>query len=191
MFDFFEQPYTLIGAAVLLLFGILTFRSVLPEKRRWWQLLLPVFVAIAAFGLDMLVQTDLEKINSVINTVIKAVEEEDCNAIEAIIAENYRDSFHNTKRDLIRHCRQRLTPSLIVKNKKRASLVEISSPNATATLFMLTTFDKNSSISVSYKSFLFLKIEFRLQKQEDKSWLINRTEILELDKQPAKWNDIR
>ena len=191
MFDFFEQPYTLIGAAVLVLFIILTFRSVLPEKRRWWQLLLPVFVAAAGLALDILVQTDLEKINSVINTVIKAVEEEDCNAIEAIIAENYRDSFHNTKMHLIRHCRQRLTPSLIVKNKKRASLVEISPPKATATLFMLTTFDKNSSISVNYKSFLFSKIEFRLQKQEDKSWLINRTEILELDKQPAKWNDIR
>jgi hypothetical protein len=191
MFDFFEQPYTLIGAAVLLLFGILTFRSVVPEKRRWWQLLLPVFVAITAFGLDMLVQTDLEKINSVINTLIKAVEEEDCNAIEAIIAENYQDSSHNTKRHLMRFCRQRLTPSLVEKNKKRACLLELSPPNATATLFMLTTFDKNSSISVNYKSFLFSKIEFRLQKQHDKTWLINRAEILELDRQPAKWNDLR
>ena len=191
MFDFFEQPWTLVGAAVLLLFGIFTFRSVLPEKRHWWQLLLPVFVVVAAFALDLLVQTDLEKINSVINTVIKAVEEEDCNSIEVLIAENYRDSFHATKIHLIRHCRQRLTPSLIVKNKKRASLVEISPPSATAILFMLTTFDKNSSISVNYKSFLFSKIELRLQKQEDKTWLINRTEILELDRQPAKWNDIR
>lgn len=191
MFDFFEQPYTLIGAAILVLFGVLTFRSVLPEKRRWWQLLLPVFVAVAAFGLDTLVQTDLEKINSVINTIIKAVEEEDCNAIEAIIAEDYRDSYHNTKRHLLTHCRQRLTPSLIEKNKKTASLVELSPPNAIATLFMLTTFDKNSSISVNYKSFLFLKIELRLQKQHDKTWLINRAEILELDRHPAKWNDIR
>ncbi len=191
MFDFFEQPYTLIGAAVLVLFGILTFRSVLPEKRRWWQLLLPVFVAVAAFGLDMLVQTDLEKINSAINTIIKAVEEEDCNAIEAIIAENYQDSYHDTKRHLMRHCRKRLTPSLVEKNKKRACLVELSPPNATATLFMLTTFDKNSAISVNYKSFLFSKIELRFQKQQDKTWLINRAEILELDKQSAKWNDIR
>ena len=191
MFDFFEQPYTLIGAAILVLFGILTFRSVLPEKRRWWQLLLPVFVVVAAFGLDMLVQTDLEKINSVISTIIKAVEEEDCNAIEAIIAEDYRDSYHNTKRHLIRHCRQRLTPSLIEKNKKTASLVELSPPNAIATLFMLTTFDKNSSISVNYKSSLFLKIEFYFQKQQDKTWLINRIEILELDRQPAKWGHIR
>jgi len=191
MFDFFEQPYMLIGAAVLFLFGVLTFRSVVPEKRHWWQLLLPVFVAIAAFGLDMLVQTDLEKINSVISTVIKAVEGEDCNAIEAIIAEDYRDSYHNTKRHLLTHCRKRLTPSLIVKNKKRASLVELSPPNATAILFMLTTFDKNSSISVDYKSFLLLKIELHFRKQQDKTWLINRAEILELDRQPAKWSHIR
>jgi len=191
MFDFFEQPYTLIGAAVLLLFGILTFRSVLPEKRRWWQLFLPVIVVVAAFGMDVLVQTDLEKINSAINTIIKAVEEENCNAIETIIAENYRDSYHNTKRHLLTHCRKRLTPSLVEKNKKTASLVELSPPNATATLFMLTTFDKNSSISVNYKSFLYSKIELHFQKQDDKTWLINRAEILALDKQPANWNDIR
>ena len=153
--------------------------------------MLPVFVAVAGFALDTLVQTDLEKINSVINTVVKAVEEEDCNAIEAIIAENYQDSFHDTKIHLMRHCKQRLTPSLVVKNKKTASLVEISPPNATATLFMLTTFNKNSSISVDYKSVLFLKIELRLQKQHDKTWLINRAEILELDRQPAKWNNLR
>ena len=191
MFNFFEQPWTLVGAAVLLLFGILTFRSVLPGKKHWWQLLLPVLVTVAAFGMDVLVQTDLEKINSTINTVIKAVEEENCNAIEAMIAENYRDSYHNTKRHLLTHCRKRLTPSLVEKNKKRASLVELSPPNATATLFMLTTFDKNSSISVNYKSFLFSKIELCLQKQLDKTWLINRSEILELDRQPANWNDIR
>lgn len=191
MFDFFEQPYTLIGAAVLVLFGVLTFRSVLPEKRYWWQLLLPVFVAGTAFGLDMLVQTDLEKINSVINTVIKAIEEEDCNAIEAIIAENYQDSFHNTKRHLMRFCRQRLTPSLVEKNKKTASLVKLSPPRAIVTLFMLTTFDKNSSISVNYKSSLFLKIELHFQKQQDKTWLISRAEILALDRQPANWSYVR
>lgn len=66
MFDIFEQPWTLVGAAVLILFGMLTFRSFCPEKRRWWQLPVPVFLTVAAFGVDMLVQTDLEKINFVI-----------------------------------------------------------------------------------------------------------------------------
>ena len=191
MFDFFEQPYTLIGAAILVLFGVLTFRSVVPEKRRFWQLLLPVFVVVAAFGLDMLVKTDLEKINSVINTALKAVQEEDCNAIDTIIAENYNDSFHNTKRHLMTRCRLKLTPSLIVKNKKTASLVKLSPPNATVTLFMLTTFDKNSSISQDYKSFLLTKMELSLQKQHDKTWLISRAEIRELDRQPANWSYVR
>jgi len=92
---------------------------------------------------------------------------------------------------LLTHCRRRLTPSLIEKNKKTASLVELSPPNAIATLFMLTTFDKNSSISVNYKSLLFLKIELHFQKQHDRTWLINRVEILELDRQPANWSHIR
>ena len=191
MFNFFEQPYTLIGAAVLVLFAMLTFRSVLPEKRRWWQLLVPALVVAAAFGLDLAVRTDLEKINAVINTCIKAVEEEDCNAIEAIIAEDYRDSYHNTKRDLMRHCRTRLSQPLVEKNKKRACLVQLSPPNATATLFATIIFEKDSYVSVNYKAWLMVEVRLSFQEQPDKTWLINRIEILELDRQPTNWSQIR
>ncbi len=191
MFDFFEQPYTLIGAAVLVLFAMLTFRSVLPEKRRWWQLLVPALVVAAAFGLDFAVRTDLEKINAVIKTCIKAVEEEDCNAIEAIIAEDYRDSYHNTKRDLMHRCRTRLSQSLVKKNNKRACLVQLSSSNATATLFATIIFEKDSYVSVNYKAWLMIEVRFDFQEQPDKTWLINRIEILELDRQPTNWSQIR
>ena len=64
-------------------------------------------------------------------------------------------------------------------------------PQATATIFMLTIFDKNSYVSENYKQFIFFKIELSFQKQPDKTWLISRGELLEIDKQPAKWNDIR
>ncbi len=191
MFDFFEQPYTLIGAGVIVLFVVFTFRSIIPEKRHWWQFLVPVFVAAGGVGLDMLVQTDLEKINTVIGTVIKAVEEEDCDSIEVLIAEDYRDSFHKTKWDLMAHCKRKLTPPLVEKNKKTACLVELSPPQATSILFVLTTFDKNSYVSENYKSLIFFKIELSFQKQPDKTWLISRGELLEIDKQPAKWKDIR
>jgi len=191
MFNFFEQPYTLIGAAVLVLFAMLTFRSVIPEKRRWWQLLVPGLVVAAAFGLDFAIQTDLEKINAVINTGIKAVEEEDCNAIEAAIAEDYHDSYHNTKRDLMRHCRRQLSQSLVEKNKKRACLVRLSPPNATATLFATIIFEKDSYVSVNYKAWLMVEVRLDFQEQPDKTWLINRIEILELDRQPTNWSQIR
>ena len=191
MFDIFEQPWTLLGCSVLFLFGILTYRSFLPEKRHWWQLLLPVLLAGAAFGVDLLVQTDLEKINAVINTCIKAIERESYSEIESIIADNYSDSYHNTKESLMIHCRQRLTPNLVEKHKKRALLIELSTPNATATLFTQMTFDKNSYVYQNYKSFFLTKVELHLQKQPDGTWLINRAEVLELDRQPVNWSHIK
>ena len=191
MFDLFEQPYTLIGAAVLVLFGVLTFRSFCPEKRRWWQLLVPVFLAVAAFGADMLVQTDLEKINSVIKATIKAVQQEDCSAIEAVIANNYSDSYHSTKKHFLDHCRRELSKPLVDKGKKRGLLIDISDSNATANLFAVIIFDKNSFISQNYKSSLQVKARLSLRKQPDKRWLISRIEILELDRQPTNWNRIK
>jgi hypothetical protein len=191
MFDVFEQPWTLVGAAVLILFGMLTFRSMFPEKRRWWQLLIPVFLIATAFGLDMLVQTDTEKINSVIHAAIKAVRQEDCSAIEAVIANNYSDSYHGTKKHLLDHCRRELSKPLVDKGKKTGLLIDISDSNANAILFAVIIFDKNSYISQNYKSFLLIKARLSLRKQSDKRWLINRIEILELDRQPTSWKGFR
>ncbi|MGB2865676.1 MAG: NADH-quinone oxidoreductase subunit J [Sedimentisphaerales bacterium] len=191
MLEIFDKPWTLLGVAVLFLFGMLTFRSFFPEKRRWWQLLVPVFLIAAAFGADMLVQTDLEKINSVINTAIKAVQQEDCSAIEAVIANNYSDSYHSTKKHLLDHCRRELSKPLVDKGKETGLLIKISDSNATATLFAVIIFDKNSLISQNYKSFLLVKARLSLRKQPDKRWFINRIEILEIDRQPTNWNRIR
>ena len=191
MFDIFEQPWALVGAAVLVLFGMLTFRSFCPEKRRWWQLLIPVLLAVAAFSADMLVQTDLEKINSVIKDAINAVQQENYRAIEAVIADDYSDSYHSTKQQLLDHCRRELSKPLVDKGKKTGQLIDISDSNATAIIFAVIIFDKNSFISQNYKSFLLVKARLSLLKQPDKRWLISRIEILELDKQPTNWNRIR
>jgi len=192
MFNFFEQPWTLLGAAILVLFGVLTFRSIIPEKRRWWQLMLPALVALAAFGLDFFVQADLEKIEAVINTGIRAVEEENCDAIAQIISDNYRDSYHNTKRELMSHCRVKLSQPLVEKNKKTGlDIEEISPPNATVILTVRIHFDKQSEIYKEFfRPFMIIKTRVYLQKQRDKRWLISRVELLELDRQPANWQQI-
>ena len=118
MFNVFEHPWGLITVAIIILLVLLIVRSIFPEKRRWWQWLLPTLLAIAAFGFDFLVETDLEKINVVISAVVKAVEEENPDAIEPIISDNYRDSYHKTKKDLMYFCRWRLSEPLIEKNIK-------------------------------------------------------------------------
>jgi len=186
----FEQPWALLIVAIITLLAMLVLRRISPEKRHWWQWLLPAFLAVAAFGLDFLVETDSEKINKLIGTAAKAVEEENCSAIKTIISENYRDSYHNTKRDLMYHCRTKLLEPLIEKNIARTVSIEISPPNATVVFTLRTIFDKRSYVYQSFKLQMFTKIKIDLQKELDNRWLINRAELLELDRQPATWQDI-
>jgi len=192
MFNIFEQYWTLLIVAIIALPVMLMVRSMFPEKRHWWQLALPAFLAVAAFGLDWLGKTDLEKINALIKAGITAAEEENCDGIDAIISQNYSDSYHTTKESLMAHCRRILLPPLVEKNSKRSLLIEISPPKAAATLIVLTKFDEKSYVYQSYsKPLLLTKMKLTLQKGPDKQWLINRTEILELDRQPVNWKDVR
>ncbi len=186
----FEQPWPLLITAATVFLLVLILRSILPEKRHWWQWLLPALLVAAAFGLDFLVETDLEKINAVIDIAVMAVEEENPDVIEAIIADNYRDSFHKSKNELMYHCRVKLAEPLIEKNIKRIQSIELSSQNATAAFTVRMLFDKRSYVYRSFKQQLHVKAELDLQKQADGSWLITRAEILELDLRPVNWKDI-
>jgi hypothetical protein len=191
MWNVFEQPWTFVGIAVIVLFGVLTFRGVWDEKRHWWQWLIPLAVVGSGFGLDFLVRTDPEKITAVLDMGIQAVQDEDCAAIETILAEDYYDSLHDTKEDLMARCRRRLSEPIVEKNTKTALRMEISPPKATATLTCVIKFEKESDIYQNYRPFLFLKLELHLRKQANKQWLINRVEVLEIDRQPANWGDVR
>lgn len=195
----FEQPWPLLITATTVLFIVLILRNILPEKRHWWQWLVPALLVAAAFGLDFLVETDLEKINAVISIGVKAVEEENPDVIEAIIADNYRDSFHKSKNALMHHYRVKLAEPLIEKNIKRIQSIEISlppsvvsvvEPSATAVFTVRMLFDKRSYVYQSFKQQLHVKAKLDLQKQPDDSWLITRAEILELDLRPVNWKDI-
>ena len=191
MFDIFEQPWTLLGAAVIVLFIVFTVRSVFPEKQRWWQLLIPVLIAVCAFGLDFLVRTDLENVNAVLNKAMKAFEQEDYDAIAQTLSDRYSDSYHNSKQSILAHFKSELVRSSVDRNTQTGRLVNLSPSTATAVIFTTLVFDKESFIARNYKSFLFVKAKLDLKKQPDKKWLIERIEVLELDRQPVSWSNIR
>jgi hypothetical protein len=152
--------------------------------------MIPVFLAIAAFGIDFLVQTDLEKINSIIQIGMKAVEEEDPNTLETLVSPSYHDSIHNTKQDLMIYCRILLSEPLVAKNIKTDSLIEISPPTAIVILVVFTEFDQQSYM-YQYKHFQLTKAKLYFQKELDGKWLINQIEILEIDKKPFEWDYLR
>jgi len=191
MFDIFDQPWTMLGAAVIVLFVVLSLRAIFPDKKRWWQWLVPVLLAAVGFGLDFFVQSDLEKIEAVINTAVKAVEEENCSAIEALIAAGYRDSYHRTKKQLMRRCRARLSRPLVEQNITRIVSIEKSPPKAAAVFTVRIIFDPQSDVYQGIMRQVLVKVKLNLQKELDKRWLINRAEILEINMQPANWRQVR
>ena len=190
MFNFFEQPWTLLGAAVLLFFGVLTFRSVWAEKRKWWQWLLPVVLAGAAFGLDFLVATDLEKVRTVADTLLEAVENEDCATVASVIGSDYSDIRHGSKAALMTRCRQELNGPTVETLKQLDDIVELSPREAQATLSLFVRFERNSRIAQQYKQVFLAKIRLHLTKQPDGRWLIERIDMLEVDKQPVSWRNV-
>ncbi len=190
MFNLFEQPWTLLAAAVVALLVLLIFRTVFPDKRRWWHFALPIILAASAFGLDLLVQTDPEKIQTAINTTLKAAEKENPDTIDQIISDNYSDSYHNTKQALMHYCRTWLAQPLIKKNYKTILQTDISGQQAVVTLTVRTVFEQQSVVARNYKPIIVTKARLNLEKQHDK-WHIRRVEILELDHRPVRWRDIK
>ncbi len=137
-------------------------------ERRRWQWFLPIILIAAAFGLDLLVKTDSEKINTVIRKIQKASEQEDCNAIGALISADYSDPFHNSKDALMNHCRRLLSEPLVKKSRQRGVKIEISPPKAEVTLTVVVHFDEQSYVHREYMSLAIVKIELDLQKEQDK-----------------------
>ncbi len=180
-----------LGLAIAALLTLQIIHIIQTYQRRRWQWFLPIILIGTAFGLDSLVKSDLEKINSLIVTVINATEQENCDAIAALISADYSDSFHNAKEDLMNHCRRLLSEPLVRKNSKMGLKIEISPPRAAVILTVMIHFEKESRVYREYSLPMTFKIKLDLQKERDKRWLIHRTEVLEINRQPVSWRDIR
>ena len=190
MWNVFEQPWTLSGVAVLTLFGMLTFRSVWAEKRRWWQLLIPLVIVGAGFGLDYLVTTDLEKVRATANSLLVAAENENSAALAALISSDYKDSRHASKEALLRHWRQEVNGPTIEVLKKKGDEVEFSGSGATMTLSLFVRFEKESRIAQQYKQIFLARVRLDLTEQADGRWLIRKAELLEVDRFPMTWGSV-
>jgi ketosteroid isomerase-like protein len=189
MWNVFEQPWTLLIAAATALLVVAVIHPFIQakSKRRLW--LIPLLLAAAAPLLDFAVQTDREKIQTVMAIGVKAVENEDCTAIASIIAPDYRDSAHSSKEELLRRCRVYLQPPAV--DKVYGSLLDMNISGSSATLTMLDRIliDPQSRYA-QLANIALVKLSIDLKKTPDGNWLITRAEILTINNQPAKWTNI-
>ncbi len=187
MTNIFEQPWLLLIVAGVVFLVVAFFRDLLPPRRAWVFWLLPVVIAIAAFAIDYLVQTDREKIEAVLAKACRAVEKEDIKAIEPLIWGNYSDSVHPSKQALLDQFKLRLSEPVIEKIVPAIVSLDIKPAEAKVEFTARVMFDPKGPV-YEYRKMMLFKLEANLTKEADK-WFFSRTEILTIDLQPAGWKN--
>lgn len=191
MFNIFEHPWTLLIAAVVVFLVVYIFRTLKPEKRRWWHLLIPVTIAVLAFAIDFLVETDRESINNIIKGCIKAAENQDANAFDAYIASDYRDSLHQDKKEIMLYCRAILSEPAVKRFVILDQSMELSPSNATVIIKAVLFFDERSRFYKELKPAMVGKGKIGLKKYPNKKWQVNYAELVEIDNQPVNWDEVK
>ncbi|MCF7956630.1 MAG: hypothetical protein K9M75_12575 [Phycisphaerae bacterium] len=186
MFNIFQQPWALLAVAFVLLVVVYIMRTSYPEKQKFWHLLIPVLVIILAFGLDYLVKTDKEKIKDVLDSVITATMEKDVDAIGVLIAEDYSDRHLPTKAAIMVTCKFMVNAHNFKSITMTYHNIVVEGQKANAEIIVrLRSNPSNTSMPTPEFSYARLKLIFK--KKPDETWLINSTELVEINKNPVNW----
>jgi len=186
MMNIFEQPCLLLIVAGVVFIGLAIFRDLLPPKRALAFWFLPVAIAIAAFAIDFLVETDKEKIEAVLAKASRAVEEENIRALSPLISKDYHDSVHPSKQALLNHFREQLSEPVIEKIVPAMVSLDIKPPVAKVVFTARVMFDPKGPVYEYRKTPMLFKTQADLIKEGD-AWFFSRTEILTINLQPAGW----
>jgi len=198
MFNIFEYPFVGIGLAVIVMTGLWIFDALRPDKKRKWHFAVPFVIAALAFAISYFVQTDKEKIFGAVNKGIKAFEQQKIEPIKEIVADDYTDPYHSSKDLIVAYCQalfQTATVEKISIFNRQIEMDSTSSPQVNDDKAVFTTeglvkFTEQSEIAKMGKPFLIVKARLHFKKTPQKKWLINSSEILELDRKPVNWGQL-
>ncbi len=185
----FETPWPILTAAIVVLGIVVIIRQTWPDARRWWQLLIPAALAAGGLCLEHFIETDYEKIESVINSGIRAVVEQDVGGIDRIISADYSDSRHRSKTRLMSYCRDLLEQPFVERIKKQQELITVSAKKAEAELSVRLDLHPQNTYAMG-GTIIYVKMKLHLAKTAGGSWLISSTEIVSVNNQPFGWNSV-
>ncbi|MDH7598437.1 MAG: hypothetical protein QHH07_02210 [Sedimentisphaerales bacterium] len=190
MWNVFETPYLLLILAVFVHMAVLVFRAIRPDKQRPWQWAIPLAVVCLAFGMDLAVATDREQINALLNKAVKAAEREDVTTIADILAEDYSDSLHPSKDQLLRHARMAFASSPLAKlTSLGKGIGELGRQRSMVAISVMANFEPNSLVAQNYKPVVLAVAQLVLAKHRGR-WLIRSIELTEVDKNPVGWSQV-
>ena len=190
MVNIFQYPWPLLIVSLVVLVVVTSIRRSWPEKAHWWQPILPLLVAGAAFGIDMLVVTDHEAIEAVIDSVMQAAIVQDPEKIDGFISDSYCDTSHLSKAELTAFCRRLLREPVAEKVKYRYFLLDITAPEAQVKTEVVVHLHPGSRYAMA-GTLTFVKMKIALKKDPGKDWLIIGSEVISINKQNVGWDMCR
>jgi len=181
-----EQPWTLLAVGILAELFVLIAARFYPLKFTRKHLLVGPAVIALAFAVDYLVVTDREKIETIMDTLVKATEEEHAEDVIRFISPDYSDSYHRSPEHFNAFCRQLLSEPQIEKNYVTNQKLDLAGVKATVLIAAISRLDPGNKWSAGIGA---VKTAWRLEfsRQPDKSWLIHNIEFIELDDQQVDW----
>ncbi|HEG42658.1 MAG TPA: hypothetical protein ENH94_01270 [Phycisphaerales bacterium] len=190
MVNIFQYPWPLLIVSLVVLVVVTSIRRSRPEKAHWWQPVLPLLVAGAAFGIDMLVVTDYEAVETVIDSVMQAAIVRDAEKIDGFISESYRDTSHRSKAELATFCQRLLREPVAEKVKYKYFLLDITVPDAQVETEMVVHLHPESRYAM-VGTLTLVKMKIALEKGPDKDWLITSSEITSVNNNKVGWEYVR
>ena len=190
MVNIFQYPWLLLILSFIVLVVVTCIRRNQPEKNHWWQPILPLLVAGAAFGVDALVVTDHEAIETVIDSVMQSAIAQDTDKIDAFISKSYCDTSHRSKEELAAFCQRLLAEPIAEKIKYRSFLLDINAPDAQVETEVVVHLHPDSIYAMA-GTLTFVKMKIALEKGPDKDWLITGSEITSVNNQKFGWKYMR
>ena len=188
MWNVYEQPWLLAGISLGLALLIGAFRSAYPEKIKAWTWLIPILVLGAGLGLDYRVKTDPEKVLITLKQLLQSAESHNIPAIDQLVASEYSDTYHPSKRRLMEHIRVRFSQPVFEEIRTMALYVNsIENGVADAGLTATVVFDRESAVAQIVGTSVIARLEFRLSHQATGQWLVCMMELKEVNRQPVNW----
>ena len=187
MWNVLENCWLLLTLAGIALVAASIVRQ---EKPEWGYkpLLVPLLLAVLAFGLDTAFTTDYEAVCAIVPTCKRDAVAVNPNGIMELISPNYSDRSHRDKAAFHRRIRNTITGSSIKKIRTQSHIISIKGDQAQSELGVAVHLNNDSQYA-AYGTFFLVKMKFEYEKIAEK-WYIRRMDVTSVNNQPMGWSDI-
>ncbi len=185
----FEKPWLLLTVAAVLLVVAGVVCQIRPRWKRW-PYLVPLLVAALAFGLDRLVETDAEQIQSILTACRQHALAGTIRQIDPLVSEAYIDPAHSTKEAMLRSAEAAIQRACLQRVVERQHTLSITGDTAVSQVRFRVHLDTQQSQYAMAGSLLFVTLEIHYAREADGQWRIRRVLLVSVNDQPMGWKNI-